>query len=472
MKRQAMNPYLPLYEYVPDGEPRVFGDRLYLYGSHDNAGGTQFCEGDYVVWSAPLDDLSDWRYEGVSYPRDTDNPDDQGGQLAAPDCVQGPDGRYYLYYNRGTSQACGVAVSDRPQGPFTFLANVTFPDGTLPQTKMFDPGLLIDDDGRIYLFTAFVPTPGSPWINVAGKYSLGFELEPDMHNIKAGPVEVLPGCLAARGTEFEGHGFYEASSPRKIGGRYYLVYSSEQSHDLCYAVSDQPLTGYRYGGILVSNADIGYQENRTPKTPYGNTHGGLVQLHGQWYIFYHRQTHGIECCRQGCAEPIRLDETGVFHQAEITSCGLNGGPLQGLGRYNACYACNLTDKTIGKERLTIRACVRDVQPHIYEEPAADGDPAKALHYIANMQDGTVAGFKYFALGQASRAALTLRADAPGAMEIFLDEGCTRRAAQVPFAASADWQTVEGDFTASAGTFPLFFRLRCPGRADWMEFTLR
>lgn len=99
MKRQAMNPYLPLYEYVPDGEPRVFGDRLYLYGSHDNAGGTQFCEGDYVVWSAPLDDLSDWRYEGVSYPRDTDNPDDQGGQLAAPDCVQGPDGRYYLYYN-------------------------------------------------------------------------------------------------------------------------------------------------------------------------------------------------------------------------------------------------------------------------------------------------------------------------------------------------------------------------------------
>lgn len=67
MKHQVLNPYLPLYEYVPDGEPRVFDGRLYLYGSHDKAGSTQFCVGDYVVWSAPLDDLGDWRYEGVSY---------------------------------------------------------------------------------------------------------------------------------------------------------------------------------------------------------------------------------------------------------------------------------------------------------------------------------------------------------------------------------------------------------------------
>ena len=67
MKHQAMNPYLPLYEYIPDGEPRIFGARLYLYGSHDKAGASQFCVGNYVVWSAPLDDLGDWRYEGVSY---------------------------------------------------------------------------------------------------------------------------------------------------------------------------------------------------------------------------------------------------------------------------------------------------------------------------------------------------------------------------------------------------------------------
>ncbi|MBS6875430.1 MAG: hypothetical protein KH181_11220 [Subdoligranulum variabile] len=61
-----MNPFLPLWEYTPDGEPHIFGDRIYLFGSHDTEGGVRYCsKGDYVGWSAPLDDLSDWRYEGV-----------------------------------------------------------------------------------------------------------------------------------------------------------------------------------------------------------------------------------------------------------------------------------------------------------------------------------------------------------------------------------------------------------------------
>ena len=425
------------------------------------------------MWSAPLDDLSDWRYEGISYPvSETGGTKAEIGALAAPDCARGVDGRYYLYYNCGARNGCEVAVSEKPQGPFHYLCNVTFPDGTEPNTKMFDPGVLIDDDGRVYLYVGFCPTPGSPWINVAGKYSLGFELEPDMHTIRTGPVEVLPGCLAAKGTEFEGHGFYEASSPRKIGGKYYLVYSSEVSHDLCYAVSDAPLTGYRYGGVLVSNADIGLGGNTVPKTPYGNTHGGLVQIGGQWYVFYHRQTHGIECCRQGCAEPITLDENGVFHQAEITSCGLNGAPLRGIGTYNAAYACNLTGPAVGNHRLTVRACVRDTMPHILEIAAPDGDETKATHCIANMSDGTVAGFKYFALGQATRITLCLRASAAGEIEVFLDEACTKKAAEVAFNACADWQDFTALFTAPAGTYPLFFCLRCDGVIDWKEFTLK
>ena len=64
-KQQVYNPYLPLHEYIPDGEPHVFGDRVYIYGSHDREGGYTFCMEDYVTYSAPVDDLSDWRYEGV-----------------------------------------------------------------------------------------------------------------------------------------------------------------------------------------------------------------------------------------------------------------------------------------------------------------------------------------------------------------------------------------------------------------------
>ena len=99
MKHPATNPYLPLWEYVPDGEPHVFGDRVYLYGSHDRAGGYNFCPNDYVGWSAPVTDLSDWRYEGVLYRRTQDPRNADGRQcLYAPDVARGPDGRYYLYY--------------------------------------------------------------------------------------------------------------------------------------------------------------------------------------------------------------------------------------------------------------------------------------------------------------------------------------------------------------------------------------
>ena len=115
MKDQVFNPYLPSYEYVPDGEPRAFGDRLYVYGSHDAFGGAGYCENDYVGWSAPLSDLSDWRCEGVIYPaaRDPQNTDGRM-KLFAPDAVQGPDGRYYLDYSLNGSSLVSVAVCGSP----------------------------------------------------------------------------------------------------------------------------------------------------------------------------------------------------------------------------------------------------------------------------------------------------------------------------------------------------------------------
>lgn len=71
MKKQyAINPFLPLYEYVPDGEPHVFGDRVYLYGSHDQFDGDRFCMNDYVCYSAVIEDLSEWKYVGIIYKKE------------------------------------------------------------------------------------------------------------------------------------------------------------------------------------------------------------------------------------------------------------------------------------------------------------------------------------------------------------------------------------------------------------------
>ena len=72
MKRQVYNPYLPLNEYIPDGEPHVFDDRVYVFGSHDKEDGETFCMLDYVFWSAPVDDLSSWSNNGVSYRAEQD----------------------------------------------------------------------------------------------------------------------------------------------------------------------------------------------------------------------------------------------------------------------------------------------------------------------------------------------------------------------------------------------------------------
>ena len=119
------NPILPLWEYIPDGEPRVFGDRVYLYGSHDRVACPFFCDYKLKVWSASLSNLNDWQCHGTSFQtRDTANHEAQAPwtdhELYAPDCVE-KDGKYYLYMYIVGAKGC-VAVSDHPEGPFELLS--------------------------------------------------------------------------------------------------------------------------------------------------------------------------------------------------------------------------------------------------------------------------------------------------------------------------------------------------------------
>ena len=101
MKAQAFNPYLPPWEFIPDGEPHVFGGRVYVYGSHDLFNGCAFCLGDYMGWSAPVDDLSAWRCEGVIYPRLAD-PANAAGRM-----VLGALKDSYSYRLEGESRVSG-----------------------------------------------------------------------------------------------------------------------------------------------------------------------------------------------------------------------------------------------------------------------------------------------------------------------------------------------------------------------------
>ena len=258
--KQAVNPYMPSWEYVPDAEPHVVGDRVYVYGSHDIFNGLNFCLGDYVCWSAPIDDLGNWRYEGCIYKREQDPAAPRirlTNGLAAPDMVQGSDGRFYLYYFMGGTKMISVAVCDEPAGKYEFYGYVKYSDGVAIGKKnepfQFDPGIFMDDDGKLYLYTGFA-LAGNPILLDGSKPTehgpMCFELDPsDMLTVLNGPSYIgIAGEKESVGTPYEGHSFLEASSMRKFDGTYYFIYSTMNSHELCYATSDSPVKGFQYGG--------------------------------------------------------------------------------------------------------------------------------------------------------------------------------------------------------------------------------
>ena len=226
MKKNYGNPILPLTEYIPDGEPHLFNERIYLYGSHDRAGGTSYCEEDYVCYSAPKDDLTAWHYEGVIY-RKIDDPENKDGRkpLFAPDVTKGIDGRYYLYYALAGERFISVAVSDVPQGPFQFYGKVTNDFGDVPkQGAAFDPAVYVEN-GQVYLYYGFSSFDNHLNSRFGIEENYGayvVELDKDMKCIISEPKCVAYGGEYAKSTSFENHPFYEASSLRKIYGKYYL----------------------------------------------------------------------------------------------------------------------------------------------------------------------------------------------------------------------------------------------------------
>jgi arabinoxylan arabinofuranohydrolase len=295
----AANPFLPGYEYIPDGEPRVYGDRVYLYGSHDKAGSARFCDYILKAWSAPLSNLNEWTDHGIllstrDFAGHKDDIPYSDYEFYAPDMVA-LNGKYYLFA-QVLGAPCSVAVSDTPFGPFKVVSTIKAPAGASADFggsgQYFDPGVLVDDDGKVYLY----------W---GGGRSYMAQLNPK------NPTEVLPNTLQVdvipREAPFD---YQEGPSPRKINGIYYLVYA--RGLDLAYATSDKPTGPFTYRGAIVSQRGGAHG---------GNIHGGLAQLNGQWYIFYHRQTNNTVYSRRACAERITIGANGTIPSVEQTSLG-------------------------------------------------------------------------------------------------------------------------------------------------------
>lgn len=438
-KNQIYNPFLPLYEYIPDGEPHVFGDRVYHYGSHDKEGGDTFCMLDYVCYSAPVDDLTAWRYEGVIYQAKQDPRYPAPQYMYAPDVVQGNDGRFYLYYCMGGDYGQGgyqgpvsVAICDTPAGQYEYLGVVKNPDGS-PMLKYicFDPAVLNDDGTiRLYYGTQYDYEERDDFltndfylqdeIQMFGRSReeiLSYPdsimgpvmavLSDDMLTVKEEAKHIIP--YRVKGTSFEAHPFFEGSSMRKVGKKYYFIYSSWQNHELCYATSDQPDRDFVFGGTIISNGDIGYRGRDTQHklNMTGTTHGSIIEINGQWYVFYHRLTHKSDYSRQACAEKIRILEDGSIPQAEMTSCGLNDGPLSAEGTYPAVIACNLTNGHMPHGSNSVFQISFPNVTHKGQE-----------RFIAEVEDHTLIGYKYFECRDVKQFGITYRMETEKNRVIF------------------------------------------------------
>lgn len=376
----AANPFLPGYEYIPDGEPRVFGDRLYLYGSHDKAGSERFCDYILKVWSAPLANLNEWTDHGIALSsrelecRKDDIPFSDY-EFYAPDLIE-HRGKYYLFA-QVVGAPCSIAVSDSPSGPFEIIGQIKAPEGSPPKFggwgQYFDPGLLIDDDGKIYLY-------------FGGGRSYVVQLNPE--NI----LEVLPNTLVEdvipRESPFD---FQEGISPRKINGLYYLVYA--RGPDMAYATSDSPTGPFAYRGVIVSQRDGAHG---------GNIHGGIAELNGQWHVFYHRQTNNTVYSRRACVEPISFEADGSITPVEQTSLGFEDS-LDPYAPTPADIAC------------------------VFRGGSYVTEWDKRTRPVLGNKDGCVVGYKYFDFGSplpSQQTSFTVKyrdGAAPGSIEVWLGD---------------------------------------------------
>ena len=414
------NPFLPLWEHIPDGEPYVFEDpdlpgkyRVYLYGSHDNLV-TQYCGRDQVVWSAPVEDLTHWRYDGIIFSVNKNaqgeffTPDSLADVLFAPDVtlVTAPDGTktYYLYPNDQCGGRNGlIAKSNRPDGPFEVCnwsqENPNETDGAL----RFDPAVFVDDDGRVYGYWGF-------------ERSFAAELDPvTMATVKPG-TEIVEDMVSGRNQDGI-FSFFEASSIRKVKDKYVFIYSRftkdgeyglpVSNYTLAYAYSDNPLGPWTYGGTIIDGRarDVNEQgDTIATATVDGNTHGSICEINGQWYVFYHRQTGTDEYARQAMVAPIEVKvEEGEGGKVEIsegeyTSEGFSLEGLNPLECHSAGIACWYTGpRTAIHEWPNNRFFGSYVASGYgtadkFEAPYALHNNTNA---VVNNTDGSIVGYKYF-----------------------------------------------------------------------------
>lgn len=441
MKR-SVNPLLPLDEFIPDVEARVFAGsdgkkRLFLYGSHDEYQQGTWCSHQYHVYSAPLTDLSDWTDHGVSFAsrkgegymwdgKEEDGVSWTDAILYAPDVID-KDGKYWLA-SCFSGGGLGMSVSDNPEGPFSPATQIIYEDGE--PLGSIDPTLYEEND-TMYMIWGQRQSFG-------GEGLVGVELRQDAEGMYA---------IADRSTKHylfgdaenpdQGFGFYEGPSIRKIRDKYYLLYPSDKGkgvHMMSYATAEHPLDPYTFRGNILDNDGCDLES--------GNNHGSLCEVNGQWYIFYHRGFGNSNMRRKVCVEPIFIDEEGNIGQVDMTNNGF-GDPLSPYDRIEAAYATHV--------RLD------GFRPGCYLE-----ESEKDLHPLVHITNGNCVEYKDFDFGMQKGKLSVIMEICPmagGNIKILLDTPKGEEVGIVPIESGSgkEWIAVRKDLKDIVGVHTIYLQ---------------
>ena len=311
--------YLFPSDYMADPSGHVFGDRLFIYPSHDresgipeNDNGDHFDMKDYHV--LVLDDPEQLEALDLGKILDVEDIPWAGRQLWDSDVVE-KDGRYYLIYSlkdKNDTFHLGVAIAEKPEGPF-----IPLPD-PIRGSYSIDPCAFKDEDGEIYVYF------GGLWGGQLQRYRDNKALESAI--LPEGAEPALPARvvrMAADVTQFaeepkpvvivddngqplradDPHRFFEASWMHKRGGLYYFSYSTGDSHLLCYATSTSPYGPFRFRGELLQPV-VGW-----------TTHHSIVEWRGRWFLLHHDSvpSGGRTWLRSVKIAELEYDEDGALH---------------------------------------------------------------------------------------------------------------------------------------------------------------
>ncbi len=419
----AQNPVIR-DQYTADPTARVFDGKVWLYASHDIISPVEperrwFCMADYHCFSS--EDLVHWTDHGVILDqKDVPWGNPEGYSMWAPDCVE-RGGKYYFYFpnapREGRGFAVGVAVADRPDGPFT------------PQEKSIrgvfgiDPCCLLASDGNAYLY----------W---SGMGFSGAKLQDNMTELDGTPVR-LDTPLPAGGLK-EGPFVFERE------GKFYLTYPwvQDRTESLVYAMADSPLGPFEYKGKIMEKS----------LSECWTNHHSFVEYQGQWYLFYHHNDYSpdFDKNRSVRIDKVRFNPDGTIEQVTPTYRGVGVTPASDriqMDRYSGIYHV-----AAGIDFL---------------------NPAKPFDgwFVRLGRPGTWVRYDEIDFGETSPEAVTFRYRAPENAEVSAPLSDEESLGTFLLPASEDWTEVTLPVTGTATGLRNLKLLVLRGSADidWVSF---